>query len=173
MSKFRALLLLFLLAGLWTLVPARSVSAGSIYASPYVSFSPDGRAWTTDRPLSEGTGNGFYSCWYNVQDSFRTGVPSTLRSPGTGEHSYAYERSGTVPVGQWRVAHPYSRCIQGRDDWADYHGVQYGRSRCGRPYFSGWVAHCADCGSSLDRLVYMSSAAARSITEIDTNLEYY
>ena len=102
MKIIKSLLLLFALAGLWVLFLPMSAMAGSIYASPYVSFSPDGRAWTIDRPLGEGTGNGVYSCWYGVQDSFRTGVLSTLRTPRTGEHSYAYERRGMVPVGEWR-----------------------------------------------------------------------
>ncbi len=150
--------------------------AGSIYDSPYVTFSPDGKAWTIDRPLWEGTGHGAYNFWYSTGDSFRTGIASALPTPGEGEHYYDYQRVDHIPVGEWRVEFLYSRCIQGKDIWdfgTLYHGIAYGQKRCMKPYYSGWIAYCADCGRAVDVLVYMSKEAALSITELDTRLEYY
>lgn len=153
-----------------------SVKAGSIYTSPYVTFAPDGQAWTIDRPLREGNGHGIYNFWYDSRDNFRTGVTSVLREPREGEHYYDYSRMGIVPVGEWTVEYSHARCIQGEDIWESglvYHGIAYGKSRCGQPYYSGWMAHCADCGRSLSMLFYMGKEAARSLSTIDTRLEYY
>ncbi|MDE6701504.1 MAG: hypothetical protein K2K10_10930, partial [Acetatifactor sp.] len=59
------------------------VQAGDIYTSPYVSFAPDGLAWTTD------AGNRSV-VWYaeDGSDDIRTGVTGTLRALQTGEHYY-------------------------------------------------------------------------------------
>lgn len=156
--------------------PAISARAGDIYTSPYVTFAPDGRAWTVDRPLEEGTGHGVYRFWYSSRDDFRTGLTSKLRGLLEGEHYYDYPRTGSVPVGEWRVMQPYARCIQGLGVWSGgsiYHGVQYGPENCRKPYYSGWVAYCADCGRSLSMLMYMGKEAVRTLSVLDTDMDYY
>ena len=44
----------------------------TIYNSPYVSFSPDGKAWTTN------AGDKNYT-WYQNKETVSTGISSTIR----------------------------------------------------------------------------------------------
>ena len=154
------------------LAESMSVSAAgkqTIYNSPYVSFSPDKKAWTTN------AGDANYS-WYSYGFTVETGISSSLREPGTGEHFYNYTRQGTVPVGNWVVAHRPATCIHGAIIDTGYHGLNCGRSICKMPYYSGWFAYCADCGDRLtSMLVYMSKEAAESIDylELQDGLDYY
>lgn len=176
MKKIGHCLSFLMLVSAAMLFPVLSVRAGSIYTSPYVTFTSDRQAWTIDRALEEGTGQGEYPFWYDGADSFLTGITSTLRELREGEHYYSYSRMGSVPIGGWKLQYPHTRCIQGPDIWESgpvYHGIRYGTSHCGRPYYSGWLAVCADCGRSIPVLIYMGREAARSISVLDTDLEYY
>lgn len=144
----------------------------TIYNSPYVSFSPDGKAWTTNAGDPSGI-------WYAEGFTVETGIRSSLREPETGEHLYPYSRQGMVPVESWVVRHRPACCIHGygiNSNLKYYHGLNFGIQYCLRSYYSGWMATCADCGDLLTNMfVYMSEAAAESIDylEIRKDMDYY
>lgn len=164
--RWAALLVLLLLAGP---TAASAAEKETIYNSPYVSFSPDGKAWTTNAGDTAGI-------WYENGLTVETGIHSSLREPETGEHLYTYSRQGTVPVGSWVVMHRAASCIHTNYAGKEYHGVIHRGQICLRSYYSGWMAYCADCGDKLtNMLVYMSKAAAESIDylEMKKDLDYY
>lgn len=159
------------------LLPGQKVDAAAkktIYNSPYVTFSPDGKAWTTC------AGDRDYT-WYDADTRVSTGITSSLRALNTGEHYYKVSRYGEIPIGYWQVSHRPAQCIHngypGDNDL--YHGIQYGRHRCFRNYNSGWMAYCADCGEVIAYAhMYMSRDAAKSIQYMDLGskqnpMEYY
>lgn len=156
--------------GLMLLFPGQAEAADkkTIYNSPYVSFSPDGKAFTTC------AGDQNYT-WYAEDDSTTvyTGIKSSLRSLRTGEHYYKVARWGEVPVGSWKVVHRPGQCIHdGYPTDKNWHGIQFGTQKCGHYYYSGWKAFCADCGESLeDANIYMSREAASSIQYLDLGSE--
>ena len=93
--------------GIALLFPVRLVQAyekKTIYNSPYVSFSPDGKAWTTC------AGEKGYR-WYEENTVVSTGIKSSLREPGAGEHYYSVSRMGEVPIGAWKVSWRKAQCI--------------------------------------------------------------
>ncbi len=141
----------------------------TIYNSPFVSFSPDQKGWTTNA--------GDTDCeWYSLDSTVETGIHSSLRAPMEGEHFYSYARWDTVPVGKWVVSHRPATCIHGNCDIENYLGLNYGTQKCGRAYYSGWFAYCADCGGRLmSMLVYMSREAAETIHYLDlkSDMIYY
>ena len=156
--------------GLAMLFPGQAEAAErkTIYNSPYVSFSPDGKAFTTC------AGDQNYK-WYTEDDSTTvyTGIKSSLRSLQTGEHYYQIGRYDSVPVGYWKVVHRTGHCIHNsypqQDNW---HGILFGTQNCFRYYFSGWKAFCADCGEPLEESnIYMSREAAESIQYLDLSNE--
>ena len=123
------------------LLPGQKVDAAdkkTIYNSPYVSFSPDGKAFTTC------AGDRDYT-WYDADTRVSTGITSSLRVLNTGEHYYKVSRYGEIPIGYWQVSHRPAQCIHNGypDDNDLYHGIQYGRHKCLRNYNSGWMAYCA------------------------------
>lgn len=142
--------------------------AGTIYSSPYVSFSPDKQAFTTnagDRGIQ----------WYgeDLIIRFRT---TSMRELRTGEHYYRAQRTRAIPVGYWQVEHKEGACIHNSYPPAgvSYHGISFGRKTCGSRYYSGWLAYCADCGGRItNSLLYMSKEAASSISELDLKEDYY
>lgn len=141
---------------------AEAAEKQTIYNSPYVTFSPDGRAWTTN------AGDADYT-WYEKGTMISTGIQSSLRGLETGEHYYRAERQGEVPVGYWRVEYRTGTCIHnGYPGEEYYHGISYGTHKCLGYYYSGWEAYCADCGECItDMYMYMSKEAAESIDYID------
>lgn len=147
-------------------VPAAAARMKTVYDSPYVSFSPDGQAWTTnagDRNIR----------WYPKGMTVNTGITSALREPEEGEHCYYRQREGSVPVGRWVVEHEAGQCIHS-DYPPDYHGISYGKQKCEERHYSGWRAYCADCGEVLsDIFVYMSREAAETINYIPLGMDYY
>lgn len=160
-----------LLALLWPApLYASAEEPQTVRNSPYVSFSPDGKAWTTN------AGDKSY-IHYAEGTSESTGIRSSLPSPKRGEHYYRYARTGIVPVEHWTVRHKYAQCIHNAYLSGDvYHGIPYRKQHCGKYYYSGWIAYCADCQEPVaDHYFYMSSAAARSIDylEISADLDYY
>ena len=149
-----------------------SVRAATIYNSPYVSFSPDGQAWTTDA----GNRN---TEWYadDGSEDVITGVRGNLRQLQTGEHYYAVERRGSVPIAKWQVRLSRVNCCHNQyppDNY--YHGVYFAKETCFRPHFSGWRPICADCGQQIVYCnFYMSRKAAESIDylELGDQIFYY
>lgn len=178
LKQYRKLLLLFCLPLLLAL-PALTAEAGTLYESPYVKFSPDGYAWTTEESLPYTDNYRNYALgqypeyWYEQGFILDTGIESTLRTLQEGEHYYSYDRMGEVPVGYWQVAWNQGRCIH-NSDVDSWHSVPNNQEKCHNAYYSGWFAYCADCGERLSyALAYMSKEAAASITSIDVNLGYY
>lgn len=162
--------------GLMLLFPGQAEAADkkTIYNSPYVTFSPDGKAWTTC------AGDRDYT-WYDADTLVSTGITSSLRALNTGEHYYKVSRYGEIPIGYWQVSHRPAQCIHNgypKDNHL-YHGIQYGRHKCFRNYNSGWMAYCADCGEVIAYAnMYMSRDAAKSIQYMDLGskqnpMEYY
>ena len=140
----------------------------TIYNSPYVTFSPDGKAWTTNA--------GDTNCvWYNQGTTVTTGITSSIQKLETGQHYYDYYRQGEVPVGKWEVVFRTASCIHHIYP-GNYHGIIFNTKDCARPYYSGWAAYCADCGGVLTNMyIYMSTRAAESIDylEIRADMDYY
>lgn len=157
---------------LCVLLRATPVRAGTIRDSPYVSFSPDGQAWTTNAGDTNVE-------WYakGGSDDVVTGMAGTLRAPRIGEHYYSVRKTGMIPVSEWRVSLSRVNCCHNSYPPAqDYHGVRFARNICMKPHFSGWTPICADCGDSVVYgLFYMSGEAARSIDrlEVRPGLCYY
>lgn len=147
----------------------QKVYAQTVYDSPFVTFSPDGQAFTTnayDRNVE----------WYENGTVVDTGVESSLRKTEAGEHYYRAARYGTLPVGEWRVEYKNSSCCHTSYPPAGvpYHGISFGRETCKATYYSGWIAYCADCGDTLlPYYIYMSDEAAETIKELDAVLDYY
>ena len=155
---------------------AEAHAAGTLYESPYVTFSPDGKAWTTNQDLPSGTSDGRPVFWYSNGYDISTGILSDLRELREGEHYYGIKRQGEIPVGSWKVVHTYAQCIHRLKQYPDNYlgGIEYSRTICGKPYFSGWVPYCADCGERITGFLhYMSKEAAASINSIDVSLGYY
>lgn len=148
-------------------VPVAAAQMKTVYNSPYVSFSPDGQAWTTnagDRNIQ----------WYPKGMTVNTGITSALREPEEGEHCYYRQREDSVPVGRWIVEFEAGQCIHSEYPPNDYHGISYRMQCCETRHYSGWRAYCADCGEVIsDIFVYMSRAAAETINCIPMGVDYY
>lgn len=146
-----------------------TVQAGTIYQSPYVTLSPNGKAFTTNAGDKTGT-------WYTEEDSFSTGIESSLRELIVGEHYYKIDRADKIPVGEWKMSwKPGICCHDSYPDITDpYYGIKFRRKICSSKYYSGWMAYCADCKEQINSIyIYMSKEAARTITELDMDMEYY
>lgn len=63
----------------------------TVYNSPYISWSPDGQAWT----LCRGDKNTKH---YPYGTMVYTGISSSMPQPGIGEHYYRVPRTGQTPV---------------------------------------------------------------------------
>lgn len=148
-------------------IQSEAAAKKTIYNSPYVSFSPDGRAFTTC------AGDRNY-VWYARDDSTTvyTQIPSSLRDPVVGEHIYTEKRYGEIPVRYWKVVHRSGQCIHNGYTGKNWHGVSFGRQKCMQYYYSGWKAYCADCGEAIEEYnIYMSREAAASIQYLDLGNE--
>lgn len=170
MKKFKFCTLLIIAVGM---IGLRTFAASpqTIYNSPYVTFSPDGKAWTTN------AGDKDYT-WYEVGTTVSTGINSSLRELNTGEHYYQYKRTGTIPIGYWKVAYRTGTCIHNAypEEDTSWHDIDYARKPCGAYYYSGWNVYCADCGERIsDMFMYMSREAAVSIDymEVGNGMAYY
>lgn len=165
MKGKRIILFLIGLLFFW-LVPgftkSHCMAAQTIYNSPYVSFSPDRRAWTTN------AGNQDVR-WYPKETTVTTGIASNLQGLSTGEHYYSIKRQGSVPVGCWKVQWREGKCIHNiYPEAGNYHRISYGTTTCKKRHYSGWVAYCADChGPVMESHVYMAAETARSIDYLD------
>lgn len=160
---------LALFLGSWTML-GNQARADTIYDSPYVTFSPDSKAWTVQEGEEDVT-------HYPEGTTVNTGNTSSLRALHVGEHYYSIKRSGTIPIGKWVVEHRYAQCIHDSYPEEDYfHGVIYGKEYCLKYYNSGWIAYCADCGEQVKHMyVYMDKDAAKTIDfmECGVGLTYY
>jgi hypothetical protein len=146
-----------------------ATEASTIYDSPYVSFSPDNKAWTTNAKDTDYT-------WYPESTVIDTGIKSSLREAGEGEHYYISKRSGEIPVGKWEVVHRNGVCTHTSYPSSQWHNISFRKSPCFKYYYSGWNAYCADCGEKIsDMLFYMSSAAAGSLKYLEAGMgkDYY
>lgn len=133
-----------------------------------ISYSEDGQAYTTDAGIKD---TEFYRRGEKVYITEQAGLPALNK----GQHYFSYERTGEIPVYFWEVVHPYGKCIH--DDYpmeSTFHGVSFGKKKCGANYFSGWNAYCKDCKEKIvDFLIYMSKDTATSFAEVDVDKEYY
>lgn len=165
-SRMAGMLAVFLIGLLGRAAPVTAEGLQTVYNSPYVSFSPDGQAWT----VNLGDKN---TCWYPKGETVNTGIVSGLKAPKAGEHYYYRQVEGQAAVGRWVVEHSRGQCIH--DEYPPtYHGVSYGRKSCETRHYSGWIAYCADCGEALsDILVYMSREAAETIDYIPMKTDHY
>lgn len=147
---------------------AKASERQTIYNSPYVTFSPDGKAFTTN------AGDRDYT-WYREGDCVTTGTPSSIRTLGAGEHSYKIQRTGDIPVGEWKVRHRAAACIHNETPGkGGYHGITFGTNKCRRYYYSGWIPYCADCGDEIVHMnFYMSRTTAETIDYLPTEMDYY
>lgn len=144
-----------------------SVVAG-LSDNPYVSFSPDGDAYTMDAGVKD-------TEWYALGTVASTGVESRLAELKTGEHYYEHAVSGEVPVGYWKVMLTSGRCIHNEYMEEDsFHGVSFGKRKCYKSYFSGWMPYCADCGEQVSSVYhYMSENTAENTKCVDVSKAYY
>lgn len=159
----------FLFALLLGFLLTKKIEAEAAYENnPYVSLSPDKQAFTTN------AGEMDY-VWYKAGTRIYTGVKSTLQEPQVGQHYYAKEVEGKIPIGSWEVVLEEGICIHKKYPVTGYfHGITYGKSSCKGAYFSGWGYYCADCGELVDDIhYYMSDKAAKSITYVDTDMAYF
>lgn len=157
--------------GIVLLLPGGHVQASekkTIYNSSYVSFSPDGKAWTTC------AGDRNYK-WYdeNETTTVYTGIKSSLEALQEGEHYYRSSRRGEVPIGAWQVVLRGAQCIHNAYGAPPgWHGISFGMKKCHRYYYSGWKPLCADCGEPIEWWnIYMSREAAETIQYMDLGSE--
>lgn len=153
------------LAGLVMLGMLLHVQAGS---GVKITYSSDGEAFTTN---SGDTTVIWYEKGTTVNIREVTGGPSI----GVGEHVYIRKRTGVIPIAYWKVTHPYGKCIH--NDYnvnTSFHGIDFGRAKCGANYYSGWTGYCADCGeAAVDFLIYMNAETAAALTELRVGMGYY
>lgn len=175
--KSRVLLTALFLAAATFLFPLCVEAAEkTIYNSPYVSFSPDGKAWTTNaNDIGRGDGTDMWDEDYLKPVEIKKISSTALKE---GEHYYKAKRTGQIPVGYWEVTWVKGQCIHDGypPEGQAYHGISYGRQSCLTNHYSGWTAYCADCGESITSgLIYMSREAAKSIAyiRVEDDLDYY
>lgn len=168
MRRMKYLLTMVLVLGIFQGISLSVFARQTIYQSPYVSFSPDGLAWTTHA--------GVTNCEYTEYGTVvSTGITSSLRQLKPGEHYYEKTCVEEIPVGKWQVNHAPGKCIHAAypPSGVSYHDISFGRQMCRRNYYSGWFPTCADCGEVIPILFYMSRQAAESIDYLPGGSEYY
>jgi len=144
------------------------VEASSLQGNLNITLSPDGKAFTTN------AGDTNYT-WYPNKHTIYTGVNTSLRTLEEGEHTYQTSRNGIIPIERWEVNHVPGQCIHDSHVLLGYyHGISYGKSKCKRPYNSGWFGYCADCKRQVNNmLIYMNESTAYTIKDLNLNLDYY
>ena len=160
--------LIFIVLCLSGLIGKASEAEAGLLNNPYVTFSPDGNAFTTNADERN-------TKWYDAGYTINIDNVSTLGEPGIGEHLYTVIKTGDIPVNKWVVEHAPARCIHNQIlTISNYHGVEFSKEICYREYYSGWMAYCADCNQKVvNRYIYMSAEAAKSIRKLDMSLAYY
>lgn len=144
------------------------VAQAGVEENPYVTWSPDGTAYTVQ--AGDKTAE-----WYDYGTVVDTGVKKTLPDLQKGEHLYASEEKGVIPIEKWVVTQSSGRCIHKKYPQEDtFHGVPFRRKICKGLYYSGWLPICANCnGVAEECLFYMSDDAATLMKYIDTTKAYY
>lgn len=161
LRKCIALLLLCLL--LWEICCGAQAGSGV-----QISYSPDGRAFTTNSGETS-------TIWYENGTTVHVQERGNPPAAGAGEHIYYWSRTGDIPVSHWKVEHPYGKCIHNSyGQSTSFHGVNFGRQKCLRSYYSGWRSYCRDCGEyATDFMMYMSADTAGAIRSLRTGTGYY
>lgn len=133
-----------------------------------VSISPDGKAFTTNPGEKDLP---YYEKGYTIE----TGMKTTLRALKNGEHFYAAQRRGQVPVKKWEVMWEKGTCWHNIYPAGNmYHGVNFGRKRCYKEYASGWLGYCADCDELIvNNFLYMNDDVAKTIKSLNMDMSYY
>lgn len=151
---------------LW-LVPGIRIQAHPLQGNSNIGWSPDHKAFTTD------AGEKDYKAWPRGT-VVSTGAKSGLEKLRTGQHYFAAEKSGYIPVKKWEVKYTPGQCIHNSYGIAPgWHGISFHKGNCGGYYKSGWVAVCADCGEQIDILFYMDRETAQSISALPVGTDYY
>ena len=92
MRRWKYWIALILMLGIFQGISLSAFAGKTIYQSPYVSFSPDGQAWTTNA--------GVKNCEYTEYGTIvSTGITSSLRKLQPGEHYYKKACVEQIPVG--------------------------------------------------------------------------
>lgn len=135
---------------------------------PNVSISADGNAFTTH------AGDTNYE-WYKKGTEVYTGVTGNLREAKDGEHEYAKICQDTVPIEKWVVNWSDAKCIHATYPSGNMiYGELFHKKSCNMPYYSGWVAYCADCKEpAFHTYIYMSDETAKKFTYVDLSKGYY
>ncbi len=183
MERVKGNSLLKCLYGLFAMVlllcPSVTGRAGTIYESPYVTWTPDHSAWTvrevppyTDLWLNYKKSGTKPEYWYPKGETYSTGIESAVGTPAKGQHLYTYERHGEVPVGKWVCEWSDGRCIH-PSKLTEFGGFKLTPGMCGNAYYSGWMGYCADCDACVKpALMYMSRDAVKSLTSIDVDRKW-
>ncbi len=162
--------------------PALEVRAGvdvsgltSTRNASFVTRTTDGHGWTIDEALPEkikADDTADYAFWWEKGTTVSTGVSEQLPVAGTGQHLYAYDRMGVVPVSRWEVIWKKGRCIH--EPMEEWHGVYGNEICCTMAYYSGWNGYCADCGKQLAPFfIYANRDTLRKLQAVDTSQGYY
>lgn len=143
-------------------------TAAEMSRYPNVTISPDGsgQAWTTDYKdkTNERLEKGY---------TIDTGMESSLRALNPGEHYYAKDATGSVPIGKWVVTHSPGQCIHDNVVQDTFAGFTYSNSKCMAYYNNGWFAYCADCGEEAAHLlIYGRKSTMEKITSIPATSTY-
>lgn len=141
-----------------------SVSAHSIYDSPYVEWSSTGEAWTfQDRGIR----------WYPGGTTVKVNGTGSRPELQEGQHYYGTKEK-TVPVSQWTVRFETHNCIHNtypkKNPWL---GVDYNQHNCFGKNDSGWVPTCAICGEEFGFLFYGSKEAIASLDSVENDSYFY
>ena len=162
-------------------IPIDTSSLKSNLNLGFVKWTYDYHGWTVDEALPVGEGRELFgpdgdwadhSYWYDMGTTVSTGVSYNHAVAGTGQHVYYYNRSeGLVPIAEWDVHYDGGQCIHsnGKHVW---HGIDPG-TICKQAYWSGWRAHCADCGHQFYGFFYMPIDKVSQIQAIDLEHAYF
>ncbi|MCM1118404.1 MAG: InlB B-repeat-containing protein [bacterium] len=133
-----------------------------------ISYSPDGQAFTTNSGDTSGI-------WYENGTIVHIQDERPALCPREGEHVYYWKRTGRIPIAYWKVRHPYGKCIHNNySQSTTFHGVPFGKRKCHRNYYSGWLGYCRDCGEVVANLYfYMNADTAAALKELQTGMAYY
>lgn len=165
-KKYIKVIILLCTLGVAIQLSSALVYAQTIYDSSYVTFSPDGKAFTTNAEDTD-------IQWYEVGTTVSTGLNSSIRDLEIGEHYYKEPRTDIIPVKEWTVVYEDHRCIHNAGV-TEYRELDFTFDKCYAPLYSGWTGTCADCGERFTpMMMYMSRKAAESLDYVDISKEYY
>ena len=144
----------------------------TIYANnPYVSMSPDGKAFTLGLG-KKGTAGLNDEQYRGIQ--IRIHGKMKKEPAPKGSHYYVGLVEGKVPVEYWELVHPRTFCIHGGDHtWFGLDRIGANSRFCGEPYLPGWLPYCAYCGKQIGNgMFFLDPAMARSLPDLQSGSEY-